>query len=277
MILDIRALTKTFFGVRALSGINLQVEAGELVGLIGPNGSGKTTLMNCVTGLLRPDSGEVVIKGHRVTGWPPYRVARLRVGRIFQVVRVISTLTVEENMLVAAQEFQGDPLWARALHLPRSTRLDVHARARANQYLALVGLQEKRHHPAWTLSYGQRKLLAFAAALMTGPDLLLLDEPMAGVNPAVIERLTTLIRRLHRDGMTMVIIEHNMKVIFDLCTRLVVLDRGEKIADGSVDAVRRDPRVLEAYFGVPRGAPREAERTETAAPSSTDASSGVPR
>lgn len=248
-MLEVRALTKAFFGIQAVRDVDLQVASGELVGLIGPNGSGKTTLMNCITGMLRPDRGEVVIKGQRVTGWPPYRVARLRVGRIFQVVRVMPTLTVEENLLFAVQEFQGDPLWARMLHLPRSRRLDADARARADAYLALVGLREKRHVPAWALSYGQRKLLAFAAALMAEPELLLLDEPMAGVNPVVIERLTALIRQLHARGRTMLIIEHNMKVVFDLCPRLVVLDRGEKIADGPAEVVRRDPRVLQAYFG----------------------------
>lgn len=255
LALEVHRLTKQFFGVRAVSDVDLRVNAGELVGLIGPNGSGKTTLMNCITGILRPERGEVMIKGHPVTGWPPHRVARLRVGRIFQVVRIMPTMTVEEHLLFAVQEFQDDPLWARLLHLPRSTRLDADAHARAEEYLAVVGLSDRRRDPAVSLSYGQRKLLAFAAALMAEPDLLLLDEPFAAVNPAVIERLSRVIRQLHAAGRTMVIIEHNMKVIFDLCPRLVVLDRGEKIADGPAETVRRDPRVLEAYFGAARRTP----------------------
>lgn len=254
-VLELRGVSKRFLGVTAARDVDLRVGPGELVGLIGPNGSGKTTLMNCVTGILRPDGGQVLIKGRDVSGWPPYRVARLRVGRIFQVVRIMPTMTVVENLLFALQEYQGDPLWARILHLPSTARLDAEARARAQRYLEMVGLAEKQDQPAWSLSYGQRKLLAFAAALMTDPDLLLLDEPMAAVNPAVIERLARVIKDLNAAGRTMVITEHNMKVIFDLCPRLVVLDRGEKIADGPAEAVRRDLRVIEAYFGRPRGGP----------------------
>jgi ABC-type branched-subunit amino acid transport system ATPase component len=245
-LLEVRGLVKRFLGVTAVDQVDLAVEAGELVSLIGPNGSGKTTLFNCVTGYLAADGGRVTFRGHELTGAPPHRVARMGVARTFQQVSVFARLSALENLLVFLQQHQEERLLARLLRTPRLRRLEAAAVERARRLLDLVGLGAQADAPAGSLSYGQRKLLAFAGALMPDPELLLLDEPAAAVNPTMINQMKDHILTLHREGKTVV---HNMDVVMDISQRVVVLDHGQKIAEGPPEAIRRDPRVIEAYFG----------------------------
>jgi len=248
-LLEVRGLTKRFLGVTAVDRVDLVVERGELVSLIGPNGSGKTTLFNCVTGFLPADGGRVTFKDRDVTGAAPHRIARLGLARTFQQVSVFARLSALDNLLVFLQQHQEEQLVARLLRTPRLRRLEMEAIERAHGLLALVGLDGKAAEPAGSLSYGQRKLLAFAAALMPDPDLLLLDEPAAAVNPTMIEQMKDHILALHRQGKTVLLVEHNMDVVMDISERVVVLDHGQKIAEGPPSAIRRDPQVVEAYFG----------------------------
>jgi len=248
-LLEIRGLVKRFLGVTAVDHVDLTVEPGELVSLIGPNGSGKTTLFNCVTGYLAADGGRVLFRGRDLTNAAPHRVARLGVGRTFQQVSVFPRLSALENLLVFLQQHQEEHLLARLLRTPRLQRLEAEAVERARRLLDLVGLTDKADAGAGSLSYGQRKLLAFAAALMPDPDLLLLDEPAAAVNPTMINQMKDHILALHRQGKTVLLVEHNMEVVMDISQRVVVLDHGQKIAEGSPEAIRRDSRVIEAYFG----------------------------
>jgi ABC-type branched-subunit amino acid transport system ATPase component len=247
--LEVRGLVKRFLGVTAVDQVDLAVERGELVSLIGPNGSGKTTLFNCVTGYLHADGGRVLFGGRDLTNNAPHRVARLGVARTFQQVSVFPRLSALENLLVFLQQHQEERLLARLLRTPRLRQLEREAVERARRLLDLVGLADRADASAGTLSYGQRKLLAFAAALMPDPELLLLDEPAAAVNPTMINQMKGHILELHRQGKTVLLVEHNMDVVMDISQRVVVLDHGQKIAEGPPDAIRRDARVIEAYFG----------------------------
>jgi ABC-type branched-subunit amino acid transport system ATPase component len=248
-LFEARGITKRFLGVTAVDAVDLTVEAGELVSLIGPNGSGKTTLFNCVTGYLAPDAGRVLFRGHDVTGVAAHRITRLGLGRTFQLVSVFPRLSALENLLTFLQQHQEESVVARLVRTPRVRRFEAAAIDRARTLLESVGLAARANAPAGSLSYGQRKLLAFAAALMPDPDLLLLDEPAAAVNPTMIQQMKEQIRALHRQGKAVLLVEHNMDVVMDISQRVVVLDHGQKIAEGPPEAVRRDAKVVEAYFG----------------------------
>jgi len=242
-LLEIRALTKHFFRLSALTRVSLSVEPGELLGLIGPNGSGKTTLFNCVTGVLRPSEGQVRFDGHDITGLTADAVARRGISRTFQLIQVFPEMTVLENMLMAEQERVGT-LLGRLLRRGETEEI-----GRAMQLLEYLGIASFADTLASNLSYGQQKLLDFGMALMPAPRLILLDEPLAGVNPTMIKALVGYILELNARGHTFVVIEHNMEVLMSLCRRIVVLSQGEQIAEGTPAEVADDPQVLDAYFG----------------------------
>jgi branched-chain amino acid transport system ATP-binding protein len=242
-LFETRELSKHFFRLSALSGVSLSVEPGELVGLIGPNGSGKTTLFNCVTGVLRPSSGQVRFKGEDITGRTADQVYRRGISRTFQLIQIFPEMTVLENLLMAAQERTGT-LIGRLLR-----REEASETGRALELLKYLGIGALRDELASNLSYGQQKLLDFGMALMPDPEMVLLDEPLAGVNPTMINHLVDRILQLNARGYTFVVIEHNMEVVMSLCRRIVVLSQGERIAEGTPAEVADDPRVLDAYFG----------------------------
>jgi branched-chain amino acid transport system ATP-binding protein len=242
-LLEIRDLTKSFFKFSALSRVSLEVERGELLGIIGPNGSGKTTLFNCVTGVLRPSGGRVRFKGEDITGLSPDAVYRRGIARTFQLIQLFPEMTVLENMLMAAQERQGT-LLGRLVHREEAAATD-----RAIGLLEYLGIAALKDALASNLSYGQQKLLDFGMALMSEPEVILLDEPLAGVNPTMINNLVRHILALNARGHTFVVIEHNMEVVMSLCRRIVVLSQGERIAEGTPAEVADNPLVLDAYFG----------------------------
>jgi branched-chain amino acid transport system ATP-binding protein len=233
-LLSVAGLTKRFGGIVANHAISFDVAAGELVGIIGPNGAGKSTLFEIITGFYHPDEGEVRLDGARLTGLSPDAVCRRGVARTFQKLRPFPGLTVLDNVMVGA------------LTRTRDVR---HARERARELVGKVGLGEKAEAHARTLSTGQRKRLELARALATEPRVLLLDEVTGGVDQRSIPELVRLVRDLHAGGLTLLVIEHNMRVITAVAQRIVALHLGEVIADGAPDAVARDRRVVEAYLG----------------------------
>jgi ABC-type branched-subunit amino acid transport system ATPase component len=229
--LAVEDVRKSFGGVAAVNRVSLTLAPGKIYGLIGPNGSGKTTLFNCITGMERPDGGRVLLDGRRIDNLKPYRIANMGVGRTFQVIRVFPELTALENLLVVTRGPRGE------------------AERRGLELLRFVKIERLRDEFAGNLSYGQQKLVEFIRMLMTDPSLILLDEPAAGVNRTLLNDLLEAVRRLRDEGKTILLVEHDMKVVMGLCERVFVLDHGEKIAEGAPGVIQSDERVIEAYFG----------------------------
>ena len=258
-ILIVFGMLKTFGGIRAVDIDHLEVERGTITAIIGPNGAGKTTLFNLVTGFDRPDRGAWRLDGRPLGGLPPHRIARLGMVRTFQLTKSLSRLTVLENMAVAAQTQRGERLeraLLRWLWQPEEARVEERARALLERF----GLAHMAEEQAGTLSGGQRKLLEMARALMADPELVMLDEPTAGVNPALTESLLDHIRELNAEGVTIVFVEHNMDVVMDISDWVVVMAQGRILTEGPPEEVVANEEVIDAYLGRAReGAGGEEE------------------
>ncbi|MFI7419896.1 ABC transporter ATP-binding protein [Nonomuraea sp. NPDC049684] len=250
-LLEVGGLTVRFGGVTALSGIDLAVGEGELVGLIGPNGAGKSTLFDCLTRRCEPAEGRMLLGGEDLARLPPHLVAARGVARTFQGPALFPGLSVRENVMTGAHRHGRAGFWAAALG--RAAAEERRLRATADELLARFGLTGHADHPAAGLPYGPAKLVEVARALAAGPRLLLLDEPVSGLAPGEVPAFAQLIRQLHRErGITVVVVEHHMDFVLDLCRRIVCFELGRKIADGPAEAVRRDPAVVAACLGVVR-------------------------
>jgi len=243
VVLRVRGVQKSFGGVRAVRGVDLEVRRGEILGLVGPNGAGKSTLFDCLTGFARPDGGEASLGGARILGLPPHRVAWAGLGRTFQAIRVFPDLSVWDNVLCGA-EHSREGLWDATLR-----EAPEPVRRRGEALLRSFGLWEHRHRPAGQLSYGQQKLLSLAMAVLRQPQVVLLDEPAAGVNPVLVEEIGRQIRALNAAGLTFVVIEHNMEFVMRTCHRVAFMAEGRVVTVGRPEEVQSDPRVLELYYG----------------------------
>lgn len=247
--LEIDRVTRRFGGLTAVDDVSGRVDEGELVGLIGPNGAGKTTLFNVITGFTPPSAGQVRFKGATISGQRPWRIARLGLGRTFQNLRIFPNMTVFDNVSVGAIGREGhSPIDALLGGRTARARADATAR-RSWQALERTGLAAEANELAANLSYGKRKYLEIARALATGPSLLVLDEPAAGLNDTETGGLARFIQHLNKDGLTILLVEHDMALVMGICRRVMVLASGRKISDAPPDVVRADPAVIEAYLG----------------------------
>ena len=248
-MLDVIGLTKCFGNLRAVDGADLSVRKNTITGLIGANGAGKTTLFSLICGALQPDSGEITLDGRPIGGQTPDRIFRSGLGRTFQIPRPFPEMTVLENLMLVPIAQTGERFWNNWIRFGQVKREERASRERAMEVLRFTGLIEKASTAAGKLSGGQQKLLELARVLMIEPRLILLDEPAAGVNPALLESLIEKIVELHKRGITFLIIEHNMDMVMNLCDPIIVMAQGRVIFEGDAGGVRNDKRVLDSYLG----------------------------
>jgi branched-chain amino acid transport system ATP-binding protein len=249
-MLEVKKLSKRFGGLQAVNNCSLKVSQGSITGLIGPNGAGKTTLFNLITGHYKPDSGQIIFQGQPIEGLPPYKIFRKKIYRTFQITREFEQMTVLENLMVMPDHQVGEKLWNTWLR-PTAIRSQERAiQEKALEVLEFVELIELKNEYAGSLSGGQKKLLEIARSMMADPQMVLLDEPGAGVNPTLMKKLIANIETLRNEkGITFLLIEHDMNLVMNLCDPVIVMSEGTKLAEGPAGQIKKDERVLEAYLG----------------------------
>jgi branched-chain amino acid transport system ATP-binding protein len=252
-LLEIRRLTKNFGGLRAINELDLDVREGEILGLIGPNGAGKTTLFNVISGFFRPSSGEVIFKGENITGLKPHIIARKGIVRTFQLMTLWPDFTIMDTMRTALHMKSGFSPIGALFNTPSNKKKEKQVDERAIEVLRFLGMDHLKNQVARTLSHGYQRTLSLGISVATSPPLLLLDEPVTALNPERMHNILDLVKQVRHAGSTVMLIEHNMTAIFNVCDRIVAINYGNKIAEGTPDEIKDDPVVVSAYLGVKKG------------------------